>query len=137
MASAAGKGGASWRVLIVDDHVGYRELARTLFEALGCEVKITHTAREAAQLASAAGFDLILLDRGPPGGDGDEAARRLRQPDSASQQALIVSHSTNPPEGHWLAIYDRVILKPISASQIIALMEECSRRQRRRQGHCR
>jgi two-component system, sensor histidine kinase and response regulator len=133
MASAAGKG-ASWRVLIVDDHAGYRELARTLFEALGCEVRLAPTGRDAAQIASASGFDLVLLDRGAMGCGGDEAARRLRQPDSASQQALIVSHSTNPPEGHWLAIYDRVILKPISASQIIGLLEECSRRLHREQG---
>src|SRR5918912_2669068 len=63
------------RILLVEDDV---HIARPLDEALrrrGYEVTAVRTA---AQAASGAGFDLVLLDLGLPDGDGLTVCRQLR-----------------------------------------------------------
>ena len=56
------------RVLIVDDHAGFRSAARTLLEAEGFDV--------VAESATG-GEELVLLDIGLPDVDGIEVAGRL------------------------------------------------------------
>jgi DNA-binding NarL/FixJ family response regulator len=72
------------RLLIVDDHEGFRSFARTLFSAEGFEVTGEAPDGESALDAVRAKHpDVVLLDVQLPGIDGFEVARRLAaEPDA-------------------------------------------------------
>jgi len=82
---AEGAGWASTRVLVVDDHDGFRTGMASILVAEGLTVD-TAPSGEAA-LLRAAGFkpDVVLMDEDMPGMSGEEATRRmLRTVGSAS-----------------------------------------------------
>jgi DNA-binding NarL/FixJ family response regulator len=80
------------RVLIVDDHVGFRLRARVLLEAEGFDV-IGEAADGASGIAEARRLhpDLVLLDVQLPDFDGFEVARRLEELDAEVEVVLISS----------------------------------------------
>jgi CheY-like chemotaxis protein len=80
------------RVLIVDDHAGFRQRARALLEAQGFEV-VGEAASGAEALEAAAELqpELVLLDVQLPDLDGFEVARRLRSSGAGSDVVLTSS----------------------------------------------
>jgi DNA-binding NarL/FixJ family response regulator len=82
-------------VLIVDDHGGFRSVARTILEAGGFEVIGAVGDGRAAILASRRlRPDLVLLDVHLPDIDGTEVARRLTA--HAGGPAVILTSSREP-----------------------------------------
>jgi DNA-binding NarL/FixJ family response regulator len=79
-------------LLIVDDHPGFRSLARRLLAADGFEV-VGEAADGHAAIAAARELrpDVVLLDIQLPGIDGFEAAERLR--DGAAVPAVVLTSS--------------------------------------------
>jgi DNA-binding NarL/FixJ family response regulator len=81
------------RIVIVDDHAGFRTTARRLLESDGWSV-----VGEAADGPDAFGViadtrpDLVLLDIGLPGLDGFAVAERLTADDPSTPVVLISSH---------------------------------------------
>jgi CheY-like chemotaxis protein len=90
---------APLRVLVIDDHAGFRTAARRLLESDGFEV-----VGEAADAASGVVFagqlrpDVILLDVGLPDADGIDVARTLDRVSDASV-VLISSRDRSTYEG--------------------------------------
>ena len=80
------------RVLIVDDHVGFRLRARALLEADGFDVVgEAGTGEEALAAATELRPALVLLDVQLPDLDGFEVARRLEELDAEVEVVLISS----------------------------------------------
>jgi len=82
----------SVRILIVDDHSGFRSLARRLLEAGGYQV--VGEAADGVSAVSAAGAlqpALVLLDIQLPDCDGFEVARQLNEHCPGSHIVLISS----------------------------------------------
>jgi DNA-binding NarL/FixJ family response regulator len=84
------------RVLIVDDHVGFRGFARRLLGALGMEV-VGEAGEGLAALVEVSRLrpDVVLLDVLLPDVDGFEVARRLAQ---AERPPLVVLTSSRTAE---------------------------------------
>jgi CheY-like chemotaxis protein len=68
---------SSAAILIVDDHDGFRALARVMLEADGFTVTEAATGAEATEAARIVRPGLVLLDIQLPDFDGFEVARRL------------------------------------------------------------
>jgi CheY-like chemotaxis protein len=64
-------------ILVVDDHDGFRALARVMLEAAGFTVAEAATGAEATEAARTVRPSLVLLDIQLPDFDGFEVARRL------------------------------------------------------------
>ena len=80
------------RVLIVDDHPGFRASARSLLEGEGYEVAgEAEDAASALALAQSTEFELVLLDVQLPDLDGFELAERLIALDPQLQIVLTSS----------------------------------------------
>jgi DNA-binding NarL/FixJ family response regulator len=79
-------------VLIVDDHEGFRRIARALLEAHGFEV-VGEAAdgEEALRLAPELAPTLVLLDVQLPGIDGFEVASRLTADGNGPDVVLVSS----------------------------------------------
>jgi DNA-binding NarL/FixJ family response regulator len=88
----AGRVQPSRRVLIVDDHQGFRRCARTLLAEAGFDVVgEAENGSDAAALAEEVGPELILLDVQLPDFDGFEVASRLLARDGSLKIVLISS----------------------------------------------
>ena len=80
------------RVLIVDDHAGFRTTARALLEAEGFEVVgEAETGVAGLRCAKELQPDVILLDVALPDFDGFEVASRLRN--NGSTPAIVITSS--------------------------------------------
>lgn len=65
-------------VLVVDDHQGFREAARTLLTSMGLRVVgDVETGEQALEAVERLRPDIVLLDVQLPGMDGIDVARRL------------------------------------------------------------
>jgi PAS domain S-box-containing protein len=114
------------RVLVVDDnHDAAHSLARVLSRLYGQEVQVAHDGPSALDAAPAFRPDLILLDIGMPGMDGNEVARRLRaQPgfESTLIVALTGWGQASDVERSRKAGFDRHLVKPANVEAIRALL---------------
>jgi two-component system nitrate/nitrite response regulator NarL len=88
------------RVLIVDDHAGFRATARRLLESEGWTV-VGEAGDGAAALAAAATLhpDVVLLDVGLPDADGIDLAGRFAAVSGAEVDVVLVSSRERPSYG--------------------------------------
>jgi DNA-binding response OmpR family regulator len=70
--------GSHKRILCVEDHADTSALLKVLLEQDGYEVVEASTVAEASTLARGYGFDLYLIDRWLPDGEGIELCRLIR-----------------------------------------------------------
>ena len=83
-------------LVIVDDHAGFRALARTMLSAEGFEITGEAADGETAVLAvRALTPEAVLLDVQLPGADGFEVARRLAALDDAPRVVLTSSREAS------------------------------------------
>lgn len=66
------------KILVVEDDVKIARFVELELKHEGFEVQLVHDGREGLEVASAGGFDLILLDVMLPGMNGMEVCRRIR-----------------------------------------------------------
>ncbi len=111
------------RVLLAEDNPINALLARTLLTKAGCSVTSVQDGEEAVAAASAASFDLILLDIRMPRLDGFEAAERIRAGGGQSAAAPIVALTADAGEEERAhaakAGMDDFITKPIDANRLL------------------
>jgi CheY-like chemotaxis protein len=81
-------------ILIVDDHDGFRSLARGMLEAAGFTVAEAATGAEATEAVRAVRPGLVLLDIALPDFDGFEVARRLAAAPAGDPAPVVVLTST-------------------------------------------
>lgn len=116
------------RVLVVDDnHDAANSLARVLVRLYGQEVQVAHDGPSALDTAQEFRPELILLDIGMPGMDGNEVTRRLRaQPDF--EKTLIVALTGWGQESDVKqsrqAGFDQHLVKPANPDAIRALLTD-------------
>jgi DNA-binding NarL/FixJ family response regulator len=85
------------RLLIVDDHPGFRAMARALLESAGFDVVGEATgAAEALSLAASLRPDAIVLDISLPDGDGFDVCERLH--DGPNPPAVVLTSTRSAAE---------------------------------------
>jgi CheY-like chemotaxis protein len=117
------------RVLLVDDSVVLRRMAKNTLESLGGYV--VHEAAdpiEAFDLLSMQDFDAIITDYYMPGLDGIEFARRLRRIRSTENLPIILVTSERESfvvdEARSAGI-DHTLTKPLDPTVLQRVLEEC------------
>jgi CheY-like chemotaxis protein len=116
------------RILVVDDNVdAARALARLLTRLYGQEVRVANDGPEAMMIAEEFRPEVILLDIGLPGMDGNEVARRLRERPEF-EKALIVALTgwgqESDVERSRAAGFDHHLVKPANPEAILELLSE-------------
>ena len=113
------------RVLVVDDHHDGAETLGILLDQLGCEVRLTHSGREAIEDAPAFEPELVILDLNMPGMDGYQTAIELRK-QTWSAKAAFVAHtaSTDPSVAEKVRKigFSHFVPKPASASSFESII---------------
>ncbi|MCF4128733.1 hybrid sensor histidine kinase/response regulator [Methylobacterium sp. SyP6R] len=113
------------RVLVADDNPVNREVAVEALGRLGVASVVTvEDGFQALEAARDGGFDLILMDGSMPGLDGFDAARAIRQWETAEGAARIhivaaTAHVVGTAAGAWReAGMDGVLAKPFTLTDL-------------------
>ncbi len=120
---------AGRRVLVVDDNVVNRTLAKALLERMGIVVDSANDGRSALERIMSGGYDLVLMDMEMPGMDGLSAVRALRSDEAAHGRphlpvvALTANAMAEDRERCAAAGMDGFVAKPIGLEQLRAEFE--------------
>jgi CheY-like chemotaxis protein len=123
------------RILVIDDDVQHVDTVKTLLESVGYEVKTAYRPDKGIESAKAAPPDLIILDvmfAGPPGPDGVETTRLIRQDPDLRETPIIMLSGVRkvldlpfklPPDEAWMPA--RIFLdKPVKPDKLLAEIEK-------------
>lgn len=122
-----------FRVLVVDDEPGVRDMLTDLLTEMDCLVASFRDAREALAGFSPGRFGLALVDQTLPGRSGLELAARLRELDRSLVIVLISGWgqeemlATADP-----AIVDQTAVKPLEWVRLNEILDKGSRLHRKR-----
>lgn len=118
----------SLTVLVVDDDAQILRALRTSLQAWGYEVHTAPNGETALDLLAQDRFDLVILDLGLPGIDGQEVIRRLR---AWSDVPVIVLSVREAQEQKVTALdsgADDYVTKPFAMEELLARMRAVRRR---------
>ena len=113
------------RLLLAEDCPASRLLTAALLRGLGCEIETVADGGDAVTRASAASFDLILLDIDMPVIDGIKAARLIRSrlgPATPLIVALSGYSAANCLRDTARTAFDAIIQKPTGRRELAALL---------------
>ena len=111
------------RVLLAEDNPINALLARTLLEREGCKVDRVADGEQAVAAASAAAYDLILMDLRMPGLSGVEASKALRGRGVATPIAALTADAFDEDKRACLAAgMDDFLVKPLTQEALRAAL---------------
>ena len=117
------------RVLMAEDNYINQEVARGMFEHLGCRLEVVDNGRQAVERAMAERFDVVFMDCQMPEMDGYEAAREIRRLESLRNDAThvpivaLTAHALQGDREKCLAAgMDDYISKPLNLDQLQAAL---------------
>ncbi len=114
------------RVLLTDDNLTNRQVARLLIAPHGCTIVEAVNGQEALDKLAAEPFDLVLLDIHMPVMDGKEAIRRIRSSAEAWRQIPVIALTADAMLGDREALMalgmTDYLSKPVDQRELIAKM---------------
>jgi CheY-like chemotaxis protein len=103
------------QVLVVDDDLVNRKLARVMLEREGWTVSECDDGLAALERVSKGDFTAVLLDISLPGMSGEEVCARLRKTGKGLFIVAYTAHTIQQDVDRMLASgFDRVLLKPVT-----------------------
>ena len=117
----------SLKVLVVDDNLVNRKVARLTLEKMGCRVVTANDGLEGANIAAEHDLDLIFMDVQMPVMDGIQSTSKIRQLAAGRGQVPIYMLSANAVK----SIADRAVQagangfvsKPLQLNEILAVLQ--------------
>jgi len=117
------------RILVVEDNTDIAQLVALHLRDLECEVTVAADGATGFELASAGGWDLIILDLMLPRMEGLELCRRLRAGDSYTPILMLTAKSSEIDRVVGLEMgADDYLTKPFSIRELIARVKAIFRR---------
>jgi CheY-like chemotaxis protein len=111
-------------VLVVEDHVDHRQLARTLLTHLGAKVDVAEDGEQGLEKICIECPDLVLCDLLMPLMGGYEFARRVRRMDRCANVRLVALTAGSDDTAYlrsWSAGFDAHLEKPITLAKLNAV----------------
>ena len=116
---------ARWRILIIDDGPGTREMYTMLLRKRGHEVDTAVDGWSGIEKVQSFRPDIVLLDVGMPGLNGFDTCEQIRALTLGKDIALIAVTGWAPEEVQQRAEeagFDGILVKPASAQEILQLI---------------
>ena len=123
------------RILCVEDHADTSALLKTILEQDGYEAVAASTVAEALELARNAGFDLYLIDRWLPDGEGIELCRMIRTFDSNTPIVFLTADARETTRVQAMAAGAQgYMVKPGEPGQLEQLVSTLTLQMKRQSG---
>ena len=117
------------QVLVVDDDLVNRKLARAMLEREGWTVAECDDGTTALERISQGNFTAVLLDISLPGMSGEEVCARLRQTGTNLFIVAYTAHTIQQDVDRMLASgFDKVLLKPVTINAMREVFGTLDRR---------
>ena len=120
------------KVLIVEDNANARELIVLVIKQAGYDVVEASTGLEAVDQAHALHPDLILMDLGLPGINGDEATERIKADPSTRNIPVIVTtafpRQSSLVQRAIAAGAAEIVYKPVNSTALAEMVQRYSSR---------
>ena len=110
------------QILVVEDNATSTKLFRDILQAAGYRTLEAATGREAVELASEHGPDLMLMDIRLPDIDGVEALRRLRADERTAEIPVlaVTAQAMDGDRARFLAAgFDGYLSKPVDIVELV------------------
>lgn len=123
--TAPAAGGASRRILLIEDNVDANDTMRALLELGGHSVTQCYEGRSALASATARHYDVIICDIGLPGMDGFAVVEGIRARAGGPRPYVIATTGYNQPQDRARAVqsgFDHYLVKPVSIGVLLALI---------------
>ena len=115
------------RILVVDDNVANRELARIILAGAGAEMTEAASGGEALALLVAQPFDAVLMDMRMPDLDGHVVLQRLRGAPGPNDAIPVIAYTADAPIfgefSPMLAEFDGVVGKPVDPVTLLSVVK--------------
>jgi signal transduction histidine kinase/DNA-binding response OmpR family regulator len=125
-AASAIAGGATLRILVVDDVAANRQIAHAMLSTAGHTVEVAEDGISALLALANGPFDAVLMDLQMPGMDGFEATRRIRAlpPPACAVPVIALTASALPDqiEATRRAGMDAHLVKPIDRLALLQVL---------------
>jgi DNA-binding NtrC family response regulator len=111
-------------ILIVDDEESQRTLLAGFLEKEGHEVSTASSGKEAIEINSKTGFDLVVMDLKMPELDGIETMRRMREIDPETYYVILTGYGTveSAVQAMKQGAYD-YLNKPVNLDELELIIE--------------
>jgi two-component system, OmpR family, KDP operon response regulator KdpE len=119
---------AALTVLVVDDDAQILRALRTSLKGRGFDVRTAPNGETALDVLAEDRFDLVILDLGLPGIDGQEVIRRLREWSDVPVIVLSVREAQEQKVTALDAGADDYVTKPFAIEELLARMRAVRRR---------
>ncbi|MBR5368283.1 MAG: response regulator [Lachnospiraceae bacterium] len=116
------------RILIVDDNMVNRTIARDLLKETGLQIDLADSGFSMLDMIKEKHYDLIFLDHYMPGLNGIETIRRCHETDHLCKETPIIALSANSDSGaredYLREGFADFLLKPIIPAQFEAMIQK-------------
>lgn len=112
-------------ILVVDDNVDAASTLAALMESLGHHVLTGHSAKDAMDVTTSQGFDVIFLDIGLPDMDGYRLAKKMRELKVCEGAVLVALTGYGQPQDKKMARkvgFDIHLTKPATFARLMRVL---------------
>lgn len=122
------KSGREPKILLVEDNNVVQKIQCSLLNPIGCHIDAIDSGEKALELFEPGKYDLIFMDIGLPGIQGDIATKFIRKMESGTGTRTpiiaLTAHSTEESSKLYLSSgIDDIITKPLSYDQAIRVFD--------------
>ncbi len=126
---ALNQGTGRWHVLLAEDNLVNRKVAKRLLENLGCEVHLAADGAEAVAQCTARRYQAIFMDCQMPNIDGYTATIRIRQMEAKSGNRVpiiaLTAHAMAGDRERCLAAgMDDYLTKPLRVQELTRVLDQ-------------
>jgi DNA-binding response OmpR family regulator len=117
------------RLLLIEDNERFAALLKQGLAAAGFSVDVLTTAHEAKTALDGGRWDVIVLDRGLPDGDGIEVLTEMRRRGGSTPVLILTAHGNLKDRVNGLQSgADDYLVKPFALEELVARLQALLRR---------
>jgi len=117
------------RLLLIEDNERFAALLKQGLASAGFSVDVLTTAQEANTALETGRWDVIVLDRGLPDGDGIEVLTKMRREGDSTPVLILTAHGNLKDRVNGLQSgADDYLVKPFALEELVARLQALLRR---------
>lgn len=107
-----------WRILVIDDEPAVQLVLERLFSRMGQKTRRAVNGPEGAAALAGEAWDLVLIDKNLPEGNGLELAKAARAANPNAVIILITGYASRESADALVGIVDEYLTKPFELAQL-------------------